>query len=153
MFIWPNRLNTLISLWTYSAGRKVSGPLPSVQLGVKQKSPLYLIWLSFILLFHFLWRNKYCYVETEYSNGEPSPPDYERAWPTNARIVVVLIADSPGKAAQWFGESIPESWGVLWLVIRLLSMRAEISPSLSACRISPHHYPYFSYSASEDCRF
>jgi hypothetical protein len=30
-------------------------------------------------------------------------------------------------------------------------MRADISPSLSACWISPHHYPYFSYSASEDC--
>jgi hypothetical protein len=24
-------------------------------------------------------------------------------------IVVVLTADSPGKAAQWFAESIPES--------------------------------------------
>jgi hypothetical protein len=117
--------------------------------------------------------------------------------------------DSPGKSAQWLTRSIRESWGVLWLVIHLLSVQADVSssvpgyldvtvqenlrsgwpgpfvkvkgvlwlvicllslrayvsssvikafflvlhspPHLSACWSSPHHYPYFSYSASEDC--
>jgi hypothetical protein len=77
----------------------------------------------------------------------------------------VFRRDSPGKAAQWLARSIRESWGVLWLVIRLLSVRADISssvikafflvlhspPHLSACWSSPRHYPYFSYSTSEDC--
>jgi hypothetical protein len=45
-------------------------------------------------------------------------------------IVVVLRADSPEKAAQWFAESIPESRGVLWLVIRFLSGPADISSSV-----------------------
>jgi hypothetical protein len=81
-------------------------------------------------------------------------------------IVVVLRADSPGKAAQWFAESIPESWGVLWLVIRFLSGRADVSssvitafflvlhspPHLSAYWSSPRHYQYFSYLASADCQ-
>jgi hypothetical protein len=58
-------------------------------------------------------------------------------------IVAVLRADSPGKAAQWFTESIPESWGVLWLVIRFFPGRADISPSLSACWISPPPLPVF----------
>jgi hypothetical protein len=78
----------------------------------------------------------------------------------------VFRRDSPGKAAQWLARSIRESWGVLWLVIRLLWERADVSSSvmkalrtpvllslshLSACWSSPHHYPHFSYSASEDC--
>jgi hypothetical protein len=45
-------------------------------------------------------------------------------------IVVVLRADSPGKAAQWFAESIPESWGVLWLVIHLLWVWVDVSSSV-----------------------
>jgi hypothetical protein len=77
----------------------------------------------------------------------------------------VFKSDSPGKAAQWLARSIRESWGVLWLVIWLLSVWADVSssvikafflvlhspPHLSACWSSPHHHPYFSYSASEDC--
>jgi hypothetical protein len=77
----------------------------------------------------------------------------------------VFRSDSPGKVAQWLARSIHESWGLLWLVIRLLSVRADVSssvikafflvlhspPHLSACWSSPLHYPYFSYSASEDC--
>jgi hypothetical protein len=77
----------------------------------------------------------------------------------------VFGRDSPGKAAQWLTRSIRESWGVLWLVIRLLSGRADVSslvikalrtpvlhspPHWSACWCSPYHYPYFSYAASED---
>jgi hypothetical protein len=37
---------------------------------------------------------------------------------------------SPGKAAQWLARSIRESRGVLWLVIRLLSVRADVSSSV-----------------------
>jgi hypothetical protein len=44
--------------------------------------------------------------------------------------VLVLRADSLGKAAQWFAESIRESWGVLWLIIRLISVRADVSNSV-----------------------
>jgi hypothetical protein len=86
-----------------------------------------------------------------------------RRWNCTARV---FRSDSPGKAAQWLARSIRESWGVLWLVIRLLSVRADVSssvikafflvlspPHLSACRSSPRHYQYFSYSASEDCHF
>jgi hypothetical protein len=43
----------------------------------------------------------------------------------------VFRRDSPGKAAQWLARSIRESWGVLWLVIRLLSVRADVSSSVS----------------------
>jgi hypothetical protein len=39
----------------------------------------------------------------------------------------VFRSDSRGKAAQWLATSIRESWGVLWLVIRLLSVRADVS--------------------------
>jgi hypothetical protein len=35
------------------------------------------------------------------------------------RIVAVLRADSPGKPAQWFAESIPESWGVSFVICHL----------------------------------
>jgi hypothetical protein len=77
----------------------------------------------------------------------------------------VFTSDIPGKAAQWLARSIRESWGVLWLVIRLLSVRADVSssaikafflvvhspPHLSACWSSPRYYPYSSYSTSEDC--
>jgi hypothetical protein len=80
-------------------------------------------------------------------------------------IARVFRSDSPGKVAQWLARSIRESWGVLWLVIRLLSVQADVPSSviksfflllhstlhLPACWISPHHYPYFSYSASEEC--
>jgi hypothetical protein len=78
----------------------------------------------------------------------------------------VFRRDSPGRDEQWLARSIRESWGVLWLVIRLLSERTDVStsvikalrtpvlhspPRLSACWSSTHHYPYFSYSASEHC--
>jgi hypothetical protein len=43
----------------------------------------------------------------------------------------VFRRDSPGKAAQWLGRSIHESWRVLWLVIRLLSLRADVSSSVA----------------------
>jgi hypothetical protein len=66
-------------------------------------------------------------------------------------IAPVFISDSPGKTAQWLARSIRESWGVLWLVIRFLSVRADVSssvikafflvlhspPLLSACWSSP----------------
>jgi hypothetical protein len=42
----------------------------------------------------------------------------------------VFRSDSPGKAAQWLARSVHESWGVLWLVIRLLSVRADVSSSV-----------------------
>jgi hypothetical protein len=53
------------------------------------------------------------------------------------RTVVVLRADSPGKVAQWFAESIPESWGVLWLVISFLSGQADVSSSVITVIIHP----------------
>jgi hypothetical protein len=42
----------------------------------------------------------------------------------------VFRSDSPGKAVQWLARSIRESWGVLWLVIRLLSVRSDVSSSV-----------------------
>jgi hypothetical protein len=42
----------------------------------------------------------------------------------------VFRRDSPEKAAQWLARSIRESWGVLWLVIRLLSVRSDVSSSV-----------------------
>jgi hypothetical protein len=42
----------------------------------------------------------------------------------------VFSRDSPWKVAQWTGRPIRESWGVLWLVIRLLSVRADVSSSV-----------------------
>jgi hypothetical protein len=42
----------------------------------------------------------------------------------------VFRRDSLGKAAQWLARSIRESWGVLWLVICLLSERADVSNSV-----------------------
>jgi hypothetical protein len=45
--------------------------------------------------------------------------------------VQVFRHDSAGKAAQWMGRSIRESWGVLWLVIRLLSVQADVSSSVT----------------------
>jgi hypothetical protein len=76
----------------------------------------------------------------------------------------VFRSDSQRQTAQWLAMSIRESWRVLWLVIRLLSVRADVwnsviktfflvlhsPPHLSACWSSPHHYQYF-YSSSEDC--
>jgi hypothetical protein len=45
-------------------------------------------------------------------------------------IARVFSRDRLGKVAQWKGRSIRESWGVLWLVIRLLSVRADVSSSV-----------------------
>jgi hypothetical protein len=74
---------------------------------------------------------------------------------TEVHTARVFRSDSPGKSAQWLARSIRESWGVLWLVIRLLSLRADVSssltkalrmpvlhspPHLSACWSSPRHY-------------
>jgi hypothetical protein len=42
----------------------------------------------------------------------------------------VFSRDSPGKVAQWTGRPIRESWGVLWLVIRSLSVRTDVSSSV-----------------------
>jgi hypothetical protein len=42
----------------------------------------------------------------------------------------VFSRDSPGKVAQWTGRPIRESWRVLWLVIRLLSVWADVSSSV-----------------------
>jgi hypothetical protein len=42
----------------------------------------------------------------------------------------VFSRDSPWKVAQWTGRPIRASWGVLWLVIRLLSVRADVSSSV-----------------------
>jgi hypothetical protein len=42
----------------------------------------------------------------------------------------VFRSDSPGKVAQCLARSIREIWGVLWLVIRLLSVRADVSSSV-----------------------
>jgi hypothetical protein len=42
----------------------------------------------------------------------------------------VFRRDKPGNAAQWLVWSIRESWGALWLVIRLLSVRAYVSSSV-----------------------
>jgi hypothetical protein len=44
----------------------------------------------------------------------------------------VFSCDSPEKAAQWMGRSIRESWGVLWLVIRLFSVQADVSSSVKS---------------------
>jgi hypothetical protein len=46
-------------------------------------------------------------------------------------IAQVFRRDSPGKAAQWMGRFIRESLGVLWLVIRLLSVQADVSSSVT----------------------
>jgi hypothetical protein len=48
-------------------------------------------------------------------------------WPVPDQV---FRRDSPGKAAQWLARPIRESWGVLWLGIRLLSMRADVSSSV-----------------------
>jgi hypothetical protein len=42
----------------------------------------------------------------------------------------VFSRESPWKVAQWTGRPIRESWGMLWLVIRLLSVRAGVSSSV-----------------------
>jgi hypothetical protein len=42
----------------------------------------------------------------------------------------VFSRDSPGKVAQWTGRTIREIWGVLWLVIRLLSVRVDVPSSV-----------------------
>jgi hypothetical protein len=42
----------------------------------------------------------------------------------------VFSRDSPWKVARWTGRPIHEIWGVLWLVIRLLSVRADVSSSV-----------------------
>jgi hypothetical protein len=42
----------------------------------------------------------------------------------------VFSRDCPWKVAQWTGRRIRESWGVLWLVIHLLSVRADVSSSV-----------------------
>jgi hypothetical protein len=42
----------------------------------------------------------------------------------------IFGSDSPGKVAQWLARSVRESWGELWLVIRLLSVRADVSSSV-----------------------
>jgi hypothetical protein len=42
----------------------------------------------------------------------------------------VFSRDSPWKVAQWTGRPIRESWAVLWLAIRLLSVRAYVSSSV-----------------------
>jgi hypothetical protein len=49
---------------------------------------------------------------------------YIAAWISTAWV---LGSDSPGKVAQWLARSIRESCGGLWLVIRLLSVRADVS--------------------------
>jgi hypothetical protein len=46
---------------------------------------------------------------------------------TTARV---FSRNSPWKVAQWTGRPIRESWGVLWLVIHLLSVRADVSSSV-----------------------
>jgi hypothetical protein len=48
------------------------------------------------------------------------------------RTARVFSRDSPVKVAQWTGSPIRESWGVLWLVIRLLSVRADVSSSVGS---------------------
>jgi hypothetical protein len=52
---------------------------------------------------------------------------YKSFLPCTARV---FRRDSPGKAVQWSDRSIRESWGVLWLVIRLPSERADVSSSV-----------------------
>jgi hypothetical protein len=42
----------------------------------------------------------------------------------------IFSRDSPWKFGLWTGRPIRESWGVLWLVIRLLSVRADVSSSV-----------------------
>jgi hypothetical protein len=48
----------------------------------------------------------------------------------NSSTARVFSRDSPWIVAQWTGRPIRESWGVLWLVIRLLSVRADVSSSV-----------------------
>jgi hypothetical protein len=52
---------------------------------------------------------------------------YKNIFPCTARV---FRSDSPGEAAQWLAKSIRERWGVLWLVIRLFSVRADVSISV-----------------------
>jgi hypothetical protein len=52
---------------------------------------------------------------------------YKSILPCTARV---FRRDNPEKTAQWLARSIRESLGVLWLVIRLLSVRADVSSSV-----------------------
>jgi hypothetical protein len=62
--------------------------------------------------------------------GLSPPANIPTERPSQTCIARVFSRDSPGKSAQWFARSIRESWGVLWLVIRLLSERADVSSSV-----------------------
>jgi hypothetical protein len=56
---------------------------------------------------------------------------------------------SPGKIAQWLARSIHESWGVLWLVIRLLSVQAYVSSSvIKAFFLVLHSPPHLSHAGA-----
>jgi hypothetical protein len=76
----------------------------------------------------------------------------QELWPLDHRggrsdcTARVFRRDSPGKAAQRLARSIRESWGVLWLVIRLLSERADVPTSVIKALRTPvlHSSPHLS---------
>jgi hypothetical protein len=80
MFICGN--NEYINFST--AGRKSWGPHFLHNRGIVEVLTIFNLSILYFTVL-FLWNNKYCYqVETEYSNGESSSPNPERAWLTNA---------------------------------------------------------------------
>jgi hypothetical protein len=81
-------------------------------------------------------------VEEEWIQGFSFLLPFNTVTDRKVSTVRVFRRDSPGKAAQWLARSIRESWGVLWLVIRLLSERPDVSSSvIKALRTPVLHSP------------
>jgi hypothetical protein len=85
---------------------------------------------STLTIFLAVWRAKWWALVTLYfcTWGKLNARWYMLS--LKACTVRILRSDSSRKAAQWLATSILESWGVLWLVIHLLSVRAHVSSSV-----------------------